>query len=231
MPRPAIPVYPGPDVVRRLYEDEKKSLAEIARLYGVTKTSVSRWLKQAGVSARDVRTATMLSGKYGVQSPEHSEILRRNIALARTKITAEGRTRQREKMLGRTPPNKGRKMSEEQRQKLIVFASDPEYRKRVSERMSGPNSPNWKGGMKSEMDARLDRSDWRRRRIEVYERDNYICQNCSCKCLNSRDSKNHPKRKIQAHHIISRRNGGTDELANLVTLCMSCHQKLERRAA
>lgn len=231
MPRPTILIYPGPDVVRRLYVDEEKSLAEIARLYGVTKTSASRWLKQAGVSARDIRTATMLSGKYGVQSTEHSEILRQNIALARMKITAESRASQRQKMMGRTPPNKGKKMSEEQRQKLIVIASDPAYRKRVSERMRGPNSPNWKGGIKSELDARLDRSDWRRRRIEVYQRDGYECQECGCKCLNTADSKLHPKRKIQAHHIISRRNGGGDELENLVTLCMSCHHKLERRQA
>ena len=120
-------------------------------------------------------------------------------------------------------------MSEAQRQILIAQRSDPEYRARMSERLRGEKSPHWKGGVKSERARRLDTAEWRRTRQLCYERDNWLCADCECRCLNTRDSKLHPKRKIQAHHIVPRRDGGSDDLSNLVTLCMSCHHKRERR--
>ena len=71
------------------------------------------------------------------------------------------------------------------------------------------------------------------RNIECYIRDNGKCQDCGVKCLSKAEAKrrNLPHRIVQAHHIIARRNGGGDELSNLVTLCVSCHHKRERRYA
>lgn len=51
----------------------------------------------------------------------------------------------------------------------------------------------------------------------VLVRDNYSCQNCKGKCKDSR---------LEVHHIVFRTNGGSDEEANLVTLCKTCHDKL-----
>ena len=51
----------------------------------------------------------------------------------------------------------------------------------------------------------------------VLTRDNYICQHCKGKSKNS---------KLEVHHIIFRRNGGSDEESNLITLCKTCHDKL-----
>jgi hypothetical protein len=51
----------------------------------------------------------------------------------------------------------------------------------------------------------------------VLDRDNYICQHCKGKCKDSR---------LHVHHIIFRRNGGSDEVENLITLCKTCHNKL-----
>lgn len=56
-------------------------------------------------------------------------------------------------------------------------------------------------------------------RAYVLDRDNYICQHCKGK---SKD------RKLEVHHIIFRRNGGSDEESNLLTLCKTCHDKLHR---
>lgn len=50
----------------------------------------------------------------------------------------------------------------------------------------------------------------------VLNRDGYKCQNASCKCKDK-----HPK--LEIHHIIFRRNGGSDEPENLITLCKGCH--------
>ncbi len=220
--------YPGDEEIRRLYVEEKKSLRQIAAQLDTQIPVVSRWLKRAGVQSRSIREGTILSGKYGVHSDAHRESLRENIAKARAGITAESRVKQREKMVGREPPNKGKPMGEAQRQKLIEQRADPEYRKRAGDRIRGEKSPWWKGGVKSELARRIDTAEWRRLRKVVYERDDWTCADCKQRCLNLRDSHSKPKLKIQAHHIIPRRYGGTDDLANLVTLCMSCHHKRER---
>lgn len=51
----------------------------------------------------------------------------------------------------------------------------------------------------------------------VLSRDNYKCQYCKGKYKNS---------KLEVHHIIFRRNGGSDEQDNLITLCKICHDTL-----
>lgn len=190
-----------------------------------------RWIRNAGISPRGRKEARALAAPQ-ILTPEWREKLRQNAAKARASKTAESYKKQSATRIARkiTPVNKGVPMGEAQRQILIEQRADPEYRKRQSERFSGEKSPNWKGGVKPEHARRLDRAEWRRLRKVVYERDNWQCQDCKTKCLNTAGSKKYPKRKIQAHHVIPRRHGGLDVLENLVTLCMSCHHKRERAA-
>ena len=51
----------------------------------------------------------------------------------------------------------------------------------------------------------------------VLDRDNHTCQHCKGK---SKDS------KLEVHHIIFRRDGGSDEASNLITLCKTHHDDL-----
>ena len=51
----------------------------------------------------------------------------------------------------------------------------------------------------------------------VLDRDNHTCQHCKGK---SKDS------KLEVHHIVFRRNGGSDEASNLITLCKTHHDDL-----
>lgn len=51
----------------------------------------------------------------------------------------------------------------------------------------------------------------------VLDRDNYTCQHCKGK---SKDS------KLEVHHIVFRKNGGSDEASNLITLCKTHHDDL-----
>ena len=51
----------------------------------------------------------------------------------------------------------------------------------------------------------------------VLNRDSYTCQYCKGKTKDS---------KLEVHHIVFRRNGGSDEESNLITLCKRCHDKL-----
>ncbi len=74
------------------------------------------------------------------------------------------------------------------------------------------NNPNLRG-LQYQNPTRLDEN----LRIACLMRDGYQCQQCgkrSC-CL-------------QAHHLVYREHGGKDTLANLLTLCESCHQKVHQ---
>lgn len=51
----------------------------------------------------------------------------------------------------------------------------------------------------------------------VLDRDNYTCQYCHGKCNDSR---------LNVHHIVFRRDNGSDDESNLITLCETCHTAL-----
>jgi len=53
-------------------------------------------------------------------------------------------------------------------------------------------------------------------RENILKRDNHTCQIC-----NSSD------KKLEVHHIIPKRMGGRDIENNLVSVCKSCHKKIE----
>lgn len=51
----------------------------------------------------------------------------------------------------------------------------------------------------------------------VLDRDGYTCQSCKGK---SKD------KRLEVHHIVFRKDGGSDEQENLITLCKTCHDSL-----
>ncbi len=51
------------------------------------------------------------------------------------------------------------------------------------------------------------------KRWKVWERDNFTCKHCGS------------RRRLAVDHIFPEKHGGTDELYNLQTLCMSCNSK------
>lgn len=78
---------------------------------------------------------------------------------------------------------------------------------------------NWRGGISLENNrAFYRREEWKDARDKCYKRDNYICQMCGRKGL-----------YFNAHHIKSRRDFPELELelSNLLTVCVSCHLKIE----
>lgn len=54
-------------------------------------------------------------------------------------------------------------------------------------------------------------------KAKVLYRDGYTCQCCKGK---------HKDSKLEVHHIVFRSQGGSDEEANLITLCHTCHKDL-----
>jgi RNA-directed DNA polymerase len=54
-------------------------------------------------------------------------------------------------------------------------------------------------------------------RLMVLRRDRYTCQRCRATRTN-----------LRVHHIVSKKNGGSDDPDNLITLCHQCHCKMHK---
>jgi len=57
---------------------------------------------------------------------------------------------------------------------------------------------------------------WDRLRLSVLQRDHFICRHC--------DARDKVTQASQVHHVVSRARGGSDDMANLVSLCSACHE-------
>ena len=64
----------------------------------------------------------------------------------------------------------------------------------------------------------LSNKSWRKQRLRVLVRDNFICQCEGCK--------EHHLGRLTVHHLIPRAAGGTDNLDNLITVCWACHTRI-----
>lgn len=95
-----------------------------------------------------------------------------------------------------------------------------------SENMAGPNSPHWRGGC-----ILYYGPNWQCQKRRARKRDNYTCQLCG---ISEAETEN----RLDVHHIVSFREFGytigendnyrqANRLENLVTLCASCHRKVE----
>lgn len=62
----------------------------------------------------------------------------------------------------------------------------------------------------------------------VLARDNYSCRICGGSSLSPVDSSTDFRKihfELEVHHIIPRKDGGSDTFRNLITLCEDCHKK------
>ncbi len=70
-----------------------------------------------------------------------------------------------------------------------------------------------KGLRQKEPRLRLSLKEYEALRKRVLERDSWRCQSCGS------------QRELQVHHVNPRSQLGHDALQNLITLCVSCHQR------
>jgi HNH endonuclease len=67
----------------------------------------------------------------------------------------------------------------------------------------------------------LNRAAWQRIRKLVRERDGNCCPGCGA---------SGEWAKLSVHHLLPASLGGTDDMANLVTVCSDCHSRYEQAA-
>ncbi len=68
---------------------------------------------------------------------------------------------------------------------------------------------------------RLSRYRWNKRKKECFERDSYRCRGCNLHQITLEAVGS----SLDAHHVLRRSKGGSDDLNNLISLCRRCHEK------
>jgi hypothetical protein len=123
---------------------------------------------------------------------------------------------------GENHPNYGKHLTEGTKKKISDANKGKhhteETKKKISNALKGENNPNYKDGnsLKEFKDAYgLEPSEWQKLAQEIRKRDNFTCQLCG------------KKGATDVHHIIPRRIKIDNSPDNLITLCRSCHGKVE----
>jgi len=124
----------------------------------------------------------------------------------------------------------GKKLSEEHKEKIRKsskltsnsgrFPKDniPWNKGKSHPKVCGENHWNWQGGITTETNKRTSDFRWREIAQKIYRKDYGRCRLFG----------KYARSQIQCHHINPKREGGNDEMSNLVTLCRPHHLKLER---
>lgn len=120
--------------------------------------------------------------------------------------SAETRKKMGETRKGRTSPMKGKKHKESTKELM-------------SKVRSGEKHYNWKGGISRGYKTGYYSKEYKKWRVAVFERDNFVCQ----KCFGKRGQ------YITAHHIKSFKHYPKlrFELNNGITLCEKCHSETD----
>ena len=123
----------------------------------------------------------------------------------------------------------GHSVTEETREKIRKTLTGTKRPSEVVEKMSKSiNERNKKiFGEGHNPTNRLRTYEWKKVRNEVYKRDNYTCQVCGIECVGFEHEEKF--RRIQCHHIVPYRITQDNSASNLITLCVKCHVKEERK--
>jgi len=95
-----------------------------------------------------------------------------------------------------------------------------EHKKKISEALKGDKCYRWIDGRSYTASPARYGDDWSKIRVIVYKRDNYQCQECGI-------SMSETKKPHDIHHIVPFLDTFDNSLSNLITLCRSCHRKIE----
>ncbi len=113
--------------------------------------------------------------------------------------------------------NLGRKHTEDTRKKLsdIIKKNLPK-----SVFKKGMTPWNYIDGRSKVLSPDRYGDDWSKIRLIIYKRDNFTCQECGI-------TMNETRKAHHIHHIVPFLQSFDNSLSNLITLCPSCHKRIE----
>lgn len=109
--------------------------------------------------------------------------------------------------------HKGRKRSEKTKKLIGIKSRESRLESKWWQGLTNPYKlPNY--------DSKISKKYYIPKKIRrlVLERDDYTCKECNKNFRNN-------SKLLHIHHIIPRRNGGTNKLENLISYCYVCHKR------
>lgn len=185
--------------LKKLYVDKRRSGIQIANSLGVNRTTVYRWLREAGIQIREPSENTHPALRNGEKMREMYVDNEETITEIANKLSASKNTVS--KSLERFKIEKR------------------DWRDEIS----GPKNPFWKGGSKPYGEGWTNQ-----KRRMVLERDDSMCQSCGMSQDTHRDETGqglHIHHVIPASKFDNPRK--RNDISNLIAMCSSCHRKWE----
>ena len=192
----------GKNVLIDLYIKKEIPSTEIGILFGVSTNRVLNELRKLDIHIRTPQEK--MSSDY--QRKKMSTIAKTSNAVS---VHLKGLNK---KQKGNNHPCLGRKCSNDTISKISNA-------RRKENKWQGNSNPNWRGGVSEHNFWELhgiEQRDWMRLAQIIRERDKFICQYCS------------KRHSFIVHHIIPRSVYLDNSMDNLITLCKSCHPKVEQ---
>lgn len=133
----------------------------------------------------------------------------------------------------KNPPNKGKKRTEEQVQKMREVQTGRKHSQETKEKISNAflreKHPNWRGGISYRKDWYKRNANLRKIRKDINggshtlgEWENLKAQyNWTCPCCGKKED----EIKLSKDHIIPIAKGGSDNIENIQPLCRRCNAK------
>jgi 5-methylcytosine-specific restriction endonuclease McrA len=199
--------YRSEEWLRTQYVEQNKSVVEMAEQAGVTPTTICNWMDAAGVEIRDPHQ------RDHIVSANASDKLADESWLRDKYVEERLSTPEIAERVGRT-------------QAAVAYwmkKHGVEWRDSKEAAPRGEEHPDWDGGHTLEYGG-----EWQERREEAIQRDGEACRRCGTTREEARDKTG---RDLHVHHIQKLKEfddpSNGHELDNLLTVCQSCHAKIE----
>lgn len=193
------------DILRELYQEEKLTASDIAGRLGTTQPTVCRWLKKYSVSIERSRGTRPEDNGLPDNQPWHDEDTLERLYHGEGLTLSDVGDR-----LGCSHCTVLHWMREHE-----IPRRDPP---------AGDRHHSWKGGIYDDGYG----PEWPQTREDTLERDGHACRACGMTREEHIEEYDHG---LHVHHIVPlRKFDGPEEanrLGNLVTACISCHNKYE----
>lgn len=134
-------------------------------------------------------------------------------------LAMRGRKDSEETKARRSKSLMGHAVSDELRKKMSINqkGKTPWNKGKKCPQYSGEKHWNWQGGITSDVKKRTNDIEWKKLAKSIYKRDSWCCRRCE----------KHIHSNPQCHHLVPFKIHQNNHPSNLITLCASCHVKIE----
>lgn len=180
----------------------------IDKKLGMSSTTIKEWMIEFNVKNRNI-------SEDNYRRYEHMNLIDKQLqtTVANEHVRQNGQP----KLIGKRGWSKG--LNKNTHAGLMTSSIKHLGDKNPMYNLCGELSPNWKGGKKYWRGKR-----WGSIKKTVKTRDNYTCQECGITEIEWINQSGQP---LQVHHIELYRINQNNNIENLITLCNSCHTKLD----